>query len=160
MTNKEHYDLIVVGTGAGGGTVVHELASTGKKMLILERGDFLPREKENWSPKKVYQDKQYYTEEQWIDSEGNVVKPQACYWVGGNTKVYGAALLPMRERDFDEVEHKGGISPAWELKYKDFAPYYAKAEKLFCVHGKKGQDPTEPPKEEYPHPPVSQEPDM
>ena len=160
MTNKEHYDLIVVGTGAGGGTVVHELASTGKKILILERGDFLPREKENWSPKKVYQDKQYYTEEQWIDSEGKVVKPQACYWVGGNTKVYGAALLPMRERDFDEVEHKGGISPAWELKYKDFAPYYTKAEKLFCVHGKKGQDPTEPPKEEYPHPPVSQEPDM
>ena len=86
--------------------------------------------------------------------------PQTCYHVGGNTKVYGAALLPMRERDFDEVEHKGGISPAWELKYHDFAPYYAKAEKLFSVHGQKGQDPTEPEREEYPYPPVSHEPDM
>ncbi|WP_019506118.1 GMC oxidoreductase [Pleurocapsa sp. PCC 7319] len=157
---NQHYDLIVIGTGAGGGTVVHELAPTGKKILVLERGDFLPREKENWSPEKVYQDHRYYTEEQWCDQEGETVDPQTCYWVGGNTKVYGAALLLMRERDFDEVEHKGGISPAWELKYQDFAPYYTQAEKLFNVHGKKGQDPTEPKRDEYPYPPVSHEPQM
>lgn len=161
MTNSsEHYDLIIIGTGAGGGTVAHELAPTGKKILILERGEFLPREKENWSPKEVYQNQRYYTKEEWCDRDGKVLYPQTCYWIGGNTKVYGAALLPMRERDFDEVEHKGGISPEWELKYQDFAPYYAKAEKLFNVHGTKGQDPTEPEREEYPYPAVKQEPAM
>ena len=161
MTNKsQHYDLIIIGTGAGGGTVAHELAPTGKKILILERGDFLPKEKENWSPKEVYQDHRYHTEEEWRDRDGNILNPQTCYWVGGNTKVYGAALLPMRERDFEDVEHKGGISPAWGLKYQDFAPYYAQAEKLFSVHGQKGQDPTEPAREEYPHPPVAHEPYM
>ncbi|MEL6928583.1 MAG: GMC family oxidoreductase [Cyanobacteria bacterium J06600_6] len=161
MTNtNEHYDLIIIGTGAGGGTVAHELAPTGKKILILERGEFLPQEKENWSPKEVYQDYRYYTEEKWRDRHNETLAPQTCYYVGGNTKVYGAALLPMRERDFDEVEHKGGISPAWELKYQDFAPYYVRAEKLFSVHGQKGQDPTEPEREEYPYPAVSHEPDM
>ncbi|MEL6496128.1 MAG: GMC family oxidoreductase [Cyanobacteria bacterium J06623_7] len=158
--NQKHYDAIVIGTGAGGGTVAHELASTGKKILILERGDFLPREKANWNPKKVYQDKQYYTDEQWLAGGNEELKPQACYWVGGNTKVYGAALLPMREEDFNAVEHKGGISPAWELKYQDFAAHYAAAEKLFCVHGQTGQDPTEPPRDEYPYAPVKQERDM
>ncbi|MEO1692057.1 MAG: GMC family oxidoreductase [Cyanobacteria bacterium J06631_6] len=161
MTNiNQHYDLIIIGTGAGGGTVAHELAPTGKKILILERGDFLPREKENWSPKEVYQDHRYHTKEQWRDSDGKTFTPETCYWVGGNTKVYGAALLPMRERDFDDVEHKDGISPAWDLKYQDYAPYYAQAEKLYSVHGQKGQDPTEPKREEYPYPPVAHEPYM
>lgn len=160
MTENKHYDLIIIGTGAGGGTVAHELASTGKKILILERGEFLPREKENWNPKEVYQKHRYYTKEEWCDKNGKILHPQTCYWVGGNTKVYGAALLPMRERDFDEVEHKGGISPAWDLKYRDFAPYYAKAERLFHVHGQKGQDPTEPEREEYPYPPIRHEPAM
>lgn len=158
--NSEHYDLIIIGTGAGGGTVVHELASTGKKILVLERGEFLPREKENWNPEEVYQNQRYYTKEQWCDIDGKVLHPQTCYWVGGNTKVYGAALLQMRERDFEEVEHLDGTSPAWSLKYQDFAPYYARAEKLFNVHGLKGQDPTEPQREEYPYPPVSHEPHM
>ncbi|MEL6580424.1 MAG: GMC family oxidoreductase [Cyanobacteria bacterium J06621_12] len=157
---NQHYDLIIIGTGAGGGTVAHELAPTGQKILILERGDFLPREKENWSPKEVYQDHRYHTNEQWRDGDGKILNPQTCYWVGGNTKVYGAALLPMRERDFEDVEHKDGISPAWDLKYQDFAPHYAKAEKLYSVHGQKGQDPTEPTREEYPYPPVAHEPDM
>ena len=158
--NSRHYDIIIIGTGAGGGTVAHELASTGKKILILEKGGFLPREKANWSPKEVYQDKHYYTKEEWCDKDGKTFNPQTCYYVGGNTKIYGAALLPMRERDFEEVEHKGGISPAWGLKHQDFAPYYAKAEKLFNVHGQKGQDPTEPEREAYPYPPVSHEPYM
>lgn len=158
--NSEYYDVIIIGTGAGGGTVAHELAPTGKRILILERGEFLPREKQNWNPKEVYQNQRYYTKEQWCDKAGKVLHPQTCYWVGGNTKVYGAALLPMRERDFEEVEHKDGISPAWSLKYQDFAPYYARAEQLFNVHGQKGQDPTEPEREEYPYPPVDHEPQM
>ena len=158
--NDRHYDIIIIGTGAGGGTVAHELAPTGKKVLILERGEFLPREKDNWNPTEVYQNQRYFTDEQWYDKDGQAFHPQTCYWVGGNTKVYGAALLRMREGDFDRVQHKGGISPAWELKYRDFAPYYQRAEQLFNVHGQTGQDPTEPKREAYPHPPVAHEPQM
>ena len=160
-TNREHYDIIIIGTGAGGGTVAHELTPTGKKVLILERGEFLPREKDNWNSTEVYQKQRYFTDEQWHDKEGKTFHPQTCYWVGGNTKVYGAALLRMRERDFERVQHKDGISPAWGLKYSDFAPYYDKAEKLFNVHGDRTGDPTEPPaNQDYPHLPVTQEPFM
>ncbi|MGF1514600.1 MAG: GMC oxidoreductase [Elainellaceae cyanobacterium] len=160
MTNPDRYDVIIIGTGAGGGTVAHALAPTGKQILVLERGEFLPREKENWSPKEVYQKQRYYTDEAWCDKDGKPLHPQTCYWVGGNTKVYGAALLPLRERDFEQVAHKGGTSPAWPLSYADFAPYYAQAELLFSVHGQEGEDPTEPARAAYPYPPLRHEPDM
>lgn len=160
IDSNPHYDVIVIGTGAGGGTLAHELAATGKKILILERGEFLPREKENWNPKAVYQNQRYYTQEKWCDKEGKTLDPQTCYWVGGNTKVYGAALLRMRDRDFEQVQHKEGISPNWPLSYQDFAPYYTRAEALFSVHGQHGEDPTEPAREAYPYPPVAHEPSM
>lgn len=157
MTNAS-YDIIIIGTGAGGGTLAHELAPTGKRILILERGDFLPQEKDNWNPTEVYQQQRYFTDEEWYDKEGEPFSPQTCYWVGGNTKVYGAALTRMRERDFNAVEHKGGISPAWPLSYADFEPYYTRAEQLYHVHGQRGEDPTEPPTNEpYPCPPVRHE---
>ncbi len=99
--------------------------------------------------------------EDWYDKDGKAFRPQTGYWVGGNTKVYGAALLRLRERDFEQVIHKGGISPEWELKYQDFEPYYTQAEKLYDVHGERGTDPTEPPcSEAFPYPAVSHEPDM
>ncbi len=155
------YDIII-GTGAGGGTLAHQLAPTGKRILILERGDFLPQEKENWNPESVYRKSRYYThEEKWMDKAGEEFSPQTFYWVGGNTKVYGSALLRLRERDFEAVQHKSGISPAWSLKYRDFEPYYAQAEKLFDVHGQRGEDPTEPPASgDYPYPPALHEPAM
>ena len=157
MTN-EHYDIIIIGTGAGGGTLAHHLAHSGKKILILERGPFLPREKENWDTVEVFQKDRYHTEEVWRDHEGNELHPGTGYWVGGNTKVYGAALFRLRERDFQKVIHRGGISREWPLKYSDFEPYYSMAEKLYNVHGKRGIDPTEPEMaQEYPHPPVSHE---
>ena len=159
---SQHYDVIIIGTGAGGGTIAHQLAPTGKRILILERGDFLPREKENWNAKEVYQKGRYYTHaEKWVDKAGEEFAPSTCYWVGGNTKVYGSALLRLRERDFDTVQHKDGISPAWPLKYSDFAPYYEQAEKLFDVHGQRGEDPTEPPMaNDYPYAPARHEPAM
>lgn len=160
-TFEQHYDIIIIGTGAGGGTLAYRLAATGKKILVLERGDFLPREKANWNALEVYQKERYHTEERWYDKDGKAFRPQTGYWVGGNTKVYGAALLRLRERDFEAVIHKSGISPAWELKYRDFETYYTQAEKLYDVHGERGSDPTEPPTtEDYPYPPVSHEPDM
>ncbi|MCP5491852.1 MAG: GMC family oxidoreductase [Chlamydiales bacterium] len=153
------YDYIIIGTGAGGGTIAHKLAPTGKKILILERGNYLKRAKENWDPAAVFVKGHYNPGEMWLDKDGKEFEPGTHYYVGGNTKFYGAALLRLREKDFEEVKHYGGISPAWPLKYKDFQPYYLEAEKLYSVHGKRGEDPTEPPeKEPYSCDPVSHEP--
>jgi choline dehydrogenase-like flavoprotein len=153
------YEIIIIGTGAGGGTLLHTLRKSSKKILVLERGVFLPREKENWNSKEVFQKERYHTKEVWKTSEGKDLHPGTGYWVGGNTKVYGSALFRLRERDFEKVNHAGGISPEWPLKYKDLERYYTDAEKLYCVHGKMGIDPTEPYRsEEYPFPKVSHEP--
>jgi choline dehydrogenase-like flavoprotein len=155
----DYYDIIIIGTGAGGGSLIHRLKDTGKKILILERGPFLPREKENWDAKSVFQQDRYHTTEEWIDRKGNHFSPGTGYYVGGNTKVYGAALLRMREKDFNKVQHEGGVSPSWPLKYQDFAAYYDEAEQLYEIHGNDGEDPTEPGRnKKYPFPAVSHEP--
>jgi choline dehydrogenase-like flavoprotein len=114
--NTTHYDFIIIGTGAGGGTIAHRLAKAGKRILILERGGFLPREKENWSTTQVFLKNRYHTTEVWQDKDGKPLHPGTGYWVGGNTKVYGAALFRLRERDFEVLQHKGGVSPAWPLR--------------------------------------------
>jgi choline dehydrogenase-like flavoprotein len=155
----QHYDLIIIGTGAGGGTLARKLAPTGKKILILERGDYIPREKENWDTEEVFLKARYKAKENWTDKDGKSFHPGIHYCVGGNTKVYGAALLRMREQDFDEVKHHGGISPAWDIKYNDLASYYLEAEKLYSVHGLRGSDPTEPAETNpYSLPPLEHEP--
>lgn len=155
------YDVIIIGTGAGGGTIARELALAGLNILILERGPFLPREKENWDAKEVFFKGRYNCPETWVDKKGKPFTPGTHYFVGGNTKFYGAALLRLREKDFEEVKHFGGISPAWPLKYKDFQPYYQKAEELFEVHGNRGEDPFEPPETApYPFEAVSHEPSI
>jgi choline dehydrogenase-like flavoprotein len=154
-----HYDVIIIGTGAGGGTLAHRLAPSGKHILILERGDYVPREKANWDPKVVNVDAHYNTRETWLDKDGNDLHPHTNYNVGGNTKFYGAALFRMRKEDFGELRHHGGISPAWPISYDDLEPYYTQAERLYQVHGRRGEDPTEPPASApYPYPAVSHEP--
>ncbi len=155
----ESYDVIIIGSGAGGGTLAHRLAPSGKRILILERGGFLPREKANWDSAEVFQKQRYHTEEMWRDKDGEDFRPGTGYNVGGNTKVFGGAMFRLRERDFERVEHKGGISPEWPLKYRDLERYYGEAEALYEVHGRRRTDPTEPPAStEYPFPPVSHEP--
>jgi choline dehydrogenase-like flavoprotein len=154
-----HYDIIIIGTGAGDGTLAHKLAPSGKKVLVLERGGFLPREKDNWDTVQVFQKDRYHTDEVWLDKKGRDLRPGTSYYVGGNTKVYGGALFRLREGDFEAIQHHEGISPAWGLKYQDFEPYYDEAEKLYQVHGKQGLDPTEPNrKEDYAYPAISHEP--
>jgi choline dehydrogenase-like flavoprotein len=138
-----HFDIIIVGSGAGGGTLAQKLAETGKSILILERGEHLPREAENWDSKAVFIDRRYRTKEQWYDRRGKPFTPNTHYWVGGNTTFYGAALMRLRKGDFDEVVHKGGVSPAWPVKLDEMAPYYAQAESAWRVHGARGVDPTE-----------------
>lgn len=154
-----HYDVIVIGTGPGGASLAHKLAPTGKRILLLERGDYLPRSRANWDSQAVFVEGAYQAKETWYDRNGEEFHPGLHYYVGGNSKVYGAALFRMRERDFEEIRHKDGISPAWPLKYEAFEPYYAEAERLFHVHGQRGEDPTEPPASgPFPYPPVSHEP--
>ena len=154
-----HYDVIVVGSGPGGASLAHRLAPTGKRILMLERGDYLPREQANWDSKTVFVDAKYQAKETWHGSGGETFHPGLHYFVGGNSKVYGAALFRLRERDFGEIVHQHGVSPAWPLRYEDFEPFYTEAEKLFSVHGQRGEDPSEPPASgPYPYAPVSHEP--
>ena len=160
-SQSDHYDVIIIGSGAGGGTLAHRLAPTGKNVLILERGDWLPREAENWDATAVFVDNRYVSPDTWYDKDGNSFQPQIHYNVGGATKLYGAALYRLRENDFSELHHFGGISPAWPVPYADFEPYYTQAEQLYQVHGNRGEDPTEPPSSApYPFPAVSNEPRM
>jgi len=157
--STEHYDVIIIGTGAGGGTLAHRLAPSGKRILLIERGGYLPREPENWDSKAVFLDERYLSGERWYDKDGQPFRPHQQYFVGGNTKFYGAILFRLRERDFDEVQHYGGISPAWPISYADLESYYAEAERLYLVHGQAGEDPTDPPRSgPFPHPAVSHEP--
>jgi choline dehydrogenase-like flavoprotein len=156
----DHYDLIVIGSGAGGGTLAHSLAATGARILILERGGYLPREIDNWDSRSIWLDQKYHNSGQWLDSgTGKRFSPKQHYYVGGNTKVYGAILFRFRERDFRPIQHVDGVSPAWPIDYPDLEPWYTKAERLYQVHGERGSDPTEPPSAApYPYPAISHEP--
>ena len=155
----KHFDVIIIGSGAGGGTLAQRLAPAGKSILILERGEHLPREAANWDSKAVFIDHRYRTTEQWYDKRNKPFRPNTHYWVGGNTTFYGAALMRLRKGDFDEVQHKGGVSPAWPIKLDDLAPYYDEAERLWRVHGARGVDPTEAGNEPaYAFPPIHHDP--
>jgi choline dehydrogenase-like flavoprotein len=138
------YDVIIIGSGAGGGTLAYQLAPSGRKILIVERGDYVRREKDNWSSRAVNVDAKYHTRDVWRDRDGKPLHPHTNYYVGGNTKFYGAALFRLRRQDFGEIAHHGGVSPAWPIGYDDLEPYYTKAEHLYQVHGERGVDPTEP----------------
>ncbi|KUN79834.1 GMC oxidoreductase [Streptomyces griseoruber] len=159
MSEARHYDVIVIGTGAGGGTLAHRLAPSGKRVLMLERGDYLPRERDNWDSTAVFVRGKYRAPEFWYDKHGNAFPPEVNYYVGGNTKFYGAALFRLRPEDFGELRHHDGLSPAWPLSYEDLEPYYTQAEHLYRVHGRHGEDPTEgPTSAQYAHEPVQHEP--
>jgi choline dehydrogenase-like flavoprotein len=152
------YDIIIIGTGMGGGTLAYALRHSGARILLLERGDYLPQEEENWQPKAVFSEKRYKPQESWRDAEGQSFQPGVHYFVGGNTKVYGAALPRLRSEDFEVLEHEDGTSPMWPISYQELEPYYARAEVLYRVHGQAGVDPTEPSRSgAYPFPAVPNE---
>ncbi len=153
------YDVIIIGTGAGGGTLAHRLAPSGKRILLLERGDYLPREKQNWDATEVFVKNRYVSPDTWHDDKGAPFQPGVHYFVGGATKMYGAALFRLRKENFQGVRHHDGITPPWPISYEDLEPYYTAAEKLYYVHGLRGEDPTDPPASEpYPYAPVAHEP--
>jgi choline dehydrogenase-like flavoprotein len=152
-------DVVIVGSGMGGGTIAHALSRRGIDVLVLERGERLPREPENWSPRAVFLDRRYKPAEQWLDGAGRAFAPGVHYVVGGSTKVYGASLPRFREHDFTAVEHLEGSSPAWCFSYADLEPYYGEAERMYRVHGTVGEDPTEPWRSTpFPYPALEHEP--
>jgi choline dehydrogenase-like flavoprotein len=156
----DHYDLIIIGSGAGGGTMAHALSASGRRILVLERGDVVPREDENWDPEAVWKHLRYRAAERWLDGNGNAFLPYTHYGVGGNTKFWGSVLYRLRREDFQATEHLDGVSPAWPITYETLEPYYERAERLYHVHGQAGADPTEPPRGPYPYAPVPHAPGM
>lgn len=160
VSNGAHFDVVIIGSGAGGGTLARHLAEhSNLRVLVLERGDWLPQERENWDAEAVMQKGRYVSTDPWLDKHGKPFQPGSHYFVGGATKMYGAAHFRLRQRDFEELAHFDGISPAWPLRYSDFEPWYQQAEEMYHVHGLRGEDPTEPPcSGPYPHPPISHEP--
>jgi choline dehydrogenase-like flavoprotein len=159
ITMQTKYDVIIIGSGAGGGTLARHLAPSGKSILILERGDWLNREQQNWNVEEVFIKNRYVSQDTWIDKTGKPFQPGVHYFVGGATKMFGAALYRLRKEDFGALEHYDGISPAWPISYDEMEPYYTKAEQMYQVRGARGEDPTEPPSSApYPFPAVSHEP--
>src|SRR6187431_2518022 len=154
------FDIVIIGSGAGGGTVARELAGTGAKILLVERGDFIPQEDHNWNPAAVWKDLRYRTTETWLDEAGEPFRPYTHYCVGGNTKFWGTVMYRLRPQDFQEMQHADGVSPAWPIDYDTLAPYYDRAEAMYDVHGEVGPDPTEPPRGPFPRPAIPHAPNM
>ena len=150
-------DVVVIGSGMGGGTFAWALARRGIDVLVLERGQRLPKEPQNTSAEAVFVQRRYKPDDTWYAEDGTPFAPGVHYVVGGNTKVYGSSLPRLRERDFEETQYPSGISPAWPFSYADLEPYYVEAERLYNVHGTPGE--FEPWRSEpYPYPALEHEP--
>ena len=149
-----HFDVIIIGSGAGGGTMARALSQSPARVLVLERGRSVPQEADNWNPEAVWKHLRYRTTERWLDAQGVEFLPYTHYGVGGNTKFWGSVLYRLRREDFKALEHKDGVSPAWPIDYDTLAPYYDQAELLYQVHGLSGGDPTEPPRGPFPYAPI------
>jgi len=142
----ENPDVLVIGSGVGGGSVALKLADAGWRVLILERGGKLPNEPELNDAEAVFVQNRYRTHEEWQDETGRRYRPGQYYYLGGHTKFYGAAMFRFRGSDFSETAHEEAPSPAWPIAYADLELHYAEAERLFGVRGLAGADPTEPPR--------------
>jgi choline dehydrogenase-like flavoprotein len=151
----EHFDVVIIGSGAGGGTMAAALAPTGCRILVVERGESLPSHADNWDPGVVWMEQRYRAKERWLNSDSTTFQPNTHYCVGGNSRFWGSVLYRLRPEDFDETRHADGYSPAWPIRYRDLEPYYDRAERLYHVHGQSGLDPTEPPRRPFPYPPIA-----
>ncbi|MBB3948509.1 choline dehydrogenase-like flavoprotein [Rhizobium skierniewicense] len=158
---KDFYDVVIIGAGVGGGAMANRLAGRGRSILMIERGPRLPREPDNWSVDAVFHTLKYATKETWRDRDGKDFNPSTYYYVGGNSKFFGAATLRFRAEDFGDLKHEAGVAPAWPVTYDEFAPYYDVAEQLMGTHGTAGMDPTEPPRSgPMPYPAIGHEPEI
>ena len=146
----EHYDIAIIGSGAGGGTMAQALSGTGARILLIERGDFVPQEDENWDPTAVWKDLRYQSKERWLDERGREFRPYTHYNVGGNTKFWGSVLYRLRREDFALSSTATACRPPGRSTTTRLAPYYDRAERLVSRDGQHGLDPTEPERGPYP----------
>ncbi len=152
-------DTLIIGSGMGGATVAAALAPSGRRIVILERGERLQDSAQARDPQAIFGDGYFRPEESWLTPEGERFNPGNYAYVGGNSKFYGACLIRYRAQDFAPIQHLGGRTPGWPIGYEDLEPYYQQAEQLYHVRGALGDDPTEPSHSgRYPHPPVPHEP--
>jgi len=140
------YDVILIGSGAAGGTVAASLANAGRSVLMLERGGILPQADQNVADVDLFRKERYHPQEKWFGTDGDPFAPQMVHAIGGNTKIWSGVLERMREAEFTGLKLQDGVCPDWELRYSDFEPWYDRAEKLYHVHGVAGADPTAPPR--------------
>lgn len=137
-------DIVIIGSGVGGSTVAVGLATTGAQILILEAGDYIADLPVNRDQRAIFQRGHFRPKETWYEANGKGFNPGNYYNVGGNSKFYGAVLSRYRREDFEVIQHREGVSPAWPFPYEALEPWYSKAERLYHVRGTLGEDPTEP----------------
>jgi choline dehydrogenase-like flavoprotein len=159
MRNRETVDILIIGSGMGGATCAAGLAPTGVRILILERGARLRDSADARDARAIFQRGAFRPQETWLDGAGQPFNPGNYYYVGGNTKFYGAVLFRYREHDFAPIAYRDGATPGWPFSYDELEPWYSLAERLYNVRGVLGFDPTEP-KHSAPYPfrPVPDEP--
>ncbi len=150
-------DVAIIGSGVGGGTMAWALRDSGARVLLIEQGDFLPREWQNWSARAIHQESHYRNSDPWVGPDGVSAVPGNYHYVGGSSKLYGATMPRLRPQDFGELQTADGLSPAWPLTYDELEPYYQRAEELFWVHGD-NDDTAVPRSQPYPYPPLPHEP--
>ena len=148
---NERYDIIIIGSGAGGGTLAQSLAGTGAHSHPRTRRLRYPGRRE-LEPGGV-ENLRYRIEETMARRRGREFRPYTLL-CGGNTKFWGSVLYRLRREDFEAMEHADGVSPAWPIDYKTLEPFYERAERLYHVRGQHGIDPTEVPREAFPYAPV------
>lgn len=154
-------DVIIIGSGMGGATLAAALAPSGRRILILERGETLQPSPADRDARAIFEAGVFRPDEQWLDGSDQPFSPGNYYYVGGNSKFYGAVLIRYREADFASIQHRGGSTPGWPISYHDLEPDYLAAEHLYEVRGGTGEDPTEPPRSGgYLHGPIADEPDV
>ena len=144
IIDDRHYDFIIIGSGAAGGTMASSLASGGHAVLLLERGQQMPLADQNVADVDLFRKDRYHPKEQWFGTDGDPFSPQTIYALGGNTKIWGGVLERLRDQEWAGLALQAGQAPGWGLSQGDFEPWYDKAESLYRVHGQRGIDPTEP----------------
>ena len=154
-------DILIIGSGMGGATLAAALAPSGRRIVIVERGERLADSPEARDPAAIFGRGHFRPNEIWYDAEGRPFNPGNYSFVGGNSKFYGAVLLRYRAEDFRPLRHIDGMTPGWPIAYDDLEPFYSSAEVLYRVRGDAAGDPTEPRHSApYPFPPVPDEPDI
>ena len=106
-----HYDVIVIGSGAAGGTIAGQLAASGKRILLLERGGVMPLADQNVADVDLFRKDRYHPGEQWFGTDGDPFSPQTIYALGGNSKIWGGVLERMREQEFGGLPLQEGRRP-------------------------------------------------